>query len=193
MPILSAIVDGEATQAQILELRPHLRNCLGCRGRLKAMRDSSEPLAAVFPLPVAAAALSSTEPASNAFLRLYETVATGLHDRAAYSVSKAQALLEASAAGKVTAVAASAAAVAGGGYASVERSVSGLAVPDSARPKMQREAPDRVRTANPPQATVTGPASPAHLPAPAPQAQSKDEFANSKTPITRAAPEFGVS
>ena len=115
MPILSAIVDGEATQAQIIELRPHLRNCLGCRGRLKAMRDSSEPLAAVFPLPVAAAALSSTEPASNAFLRLYETVATGLHDRAAYSVSKAQALLEASAAGKVTAVAASAAAVAGGG------------------------------------------------------------------------------
>ena len=130
-----------------------------------------------------------TEPASNAFLRLYETVATGLHDRAAYSVSKAQALLEASAAGKVTAVAASAAAVAGGGYASVERSVSGLAA-ESARPKMQREAPDRVRTANPQQATVTGPASPAHLPAPAPQAQSKDEFANSKTPITRAAPEF---
>ena len=154
------------------------------------MRDSSEPLAAVFPLPVAAAALSSTEPASNALLRLYETVATGLHDRAAYSVSKAQALLEASAAGKVTAVAASAAAVAGGGYASVERSVSGLAA-ESARPKMQREAPDRVRTANPPQATVTGPASPARLPAPAPQA--KDEFANSKTPITRAAPEFGVS
>jgi len=122
MPILSAIVDGEATQTQILELRPHLRNCPGCRGRLKAMRDSSKPLTAVLPLPLSAVAVSSGEPVSNLVLRMYEAIAGGLHERAAYSVTKAQALLEASAAGKVAAVAASAAAVAGGGYVSVEQS-----------------------------------------------------------------------
>ena len=119
-PVLSAMVDGEATQAQILELRPHLRNCPGCRTRLKAMQASSEPLSAIFPIPLAVAAATSGEPISNLILRAYEAVAGGLHERAVNGVTKAQAALEATAAGKVAAVAASAAAVAGGGYVAVE-------------------------------------------------------------------------
>lgn len=123
MPVISAMVDGEATPEQILELRPHLRNCPGCRATLKALQDSSAPLAAVLPVPLAAAAAGVGEHLSNLFMRAYEAIAGGLHERAIHSVTKAQAAVEAAAAGKVAAVAASAAAVAGGGYATVERTV----------------------------------------------------------------------
>ncbi|MCA1698561.1 MAG: sigma-70 family RNA polymerase sigma factor [Actinobacteria bacterium] len=131
MPVISAMVDGEATPGQILELRPHLRNCPGCRATLKALHDSSEPLSAVLPIPLIAATTTSHEHLSNLFMRAYEAVAGGVHERAVHSVTKAQAAMEAAAAGKVAAVAASAAAVAGGGYATVERTV---------RPAPQRAA-----------------------------------------------------
>jgi RNA polymerase sigma factor (sigma-70 family) len=123
MPVISAMVDGEATPEQILELRPHLRNCPGCRATLKALHDSSAPLSAVLPIPLAAVVTDGGEQISNLFMRAYEAIAGGLHERAVHSVTKAQAAIEAAAAGKVAAVAASAAAVAGGGYATVERTV----------------------------------------------------------------------
>jgi DNA-directed RNA polymerase specialized sigma24 family protein len=121
MPVISAMVDGEASPEQILELRPHLRNCPGCRATLKALRDSSGPLAAVFPVPLLAVAADGGDQVSGVVMRLYEAISGGLHERAVHSVTKAQAVLEMAAAGKVTAVAASAAAVAGGGYATVEQ------------------------------------------------------------------------
>jgi RNA polymerase sigma factor (sigma-70 family) len=123
MPVISAMVDGEATPEQVLELRPHLRNCPGCRATLKALHDSSAPLSAVLPIPLAAVATGGGEQISNLFMRAYEAIAGGLHERAVHSVTKAQTAIEAAAAGKVAAVAASAAAVAGGGYATVERTV----------------------------------------------------------------------
>lgn len=121
------MVDGEATPAQIHDLRPHLRNCPGCRAHLKAMQDSAEPLQAVLSVPLvvaaAAAGSGSSEPASHIVLRAYEAMAGGLHERAVNGVTKAQAALEATSVGKVAAVAASAAAVAGGGgyVSTVER------------------------------------------------------------------------
>jgi RNA polymerase sigma factor (sigma-70 family) len=123
LPVISAMVDGEATPEQILELRPHLRNCPGCRATLKALHDSSAPLAAVLPIPLVGVAAGGAEHLSNLFMRAYEAIAGGVHERAIHSVTKAQAAIEAAAAGKVAAVAASAAAVAGGGYATVERTV----------------------------------------------------------------------
>ncbi|MGH2943938.1 MAG: sigma factor, partial [Solirubrobacteraceae bacterium] len=36
-PVISAMVDGEATPEQLTDLRPHLRNCPGCRATLKAL------------------------------------------------------------------------------------------------------------------------------------------------------------
>jgi RNA polymerase sigma factor (sigma-70 family) len=125
-PVISAMVDGEATSEQILELRPHLRNCPGCRATLKALRDSSAPLSAVLPIPLAVvvgAGGGGGEHLSNLVMRTYEALAGGVHERAVHTVTKAQAAIEAAAAGKVAAVAASAAAVAGGGYATVERTV----------------------------------------------------------------------
>jgi RNA polymerase sigma factor (sigma-70 family) len=123
MPVISAMVDGEATPEEVLELRPHLRNCPGCRATLRALHESSAPLSAILPIPLAVVAGDGPEHLSNLLTRAYEAMAGGLHERAVHSVTKAQAAVEAAAAGKVAAVAASAAAVAGGGYATVERTV----------------------------------------------------------------------
>jgi len=48
--VLSAIVDGEATAADMADARPHLQNCPGCRATLRGLHESSPPLAAVLPL-----------------------------------------------------------------------------------------------------------------------------------------------
>jgi RNA polymerase sigma factor (sigma-70 family) len=190
MPVLSAMVDGEATPAQIIELRPHLRNCPGCRGRLKALQDSTEPLAALFPIPLAVAAAAPGDSAHHVMLRAYEAMAGGLHDRAVTGVTKAQAILEASSAGKVAAVAASAAAVAGGGYVSVEtaRPPEKVAAQTSRRPvSSQHQAPLRVDdTRIPRQRPRTS-----VLPKPRP----KSEFESQTAPRRAIAPEFaaGVS
>jgi RNA polymerase sigma factor (sigma-70 family) len=47
---LSAIVDGEATPAQIADVRPHLRNCTACQATLRGLRESTPPLRAVLPV-----------------------------------------------------------------------------------------------------------------------------------------------
>jgi anti-sigma factor RsiW len=47
--VLSAMVDGEASAADLVDVRPHLRNCQACRATLRELRRSSVPLAAVFP------------------------------------------------------------------------------------------------------------------------------------------------
>ncbi len=78
MPVISAMVGGETTPEQILDLRPHLRNCPGCRATLKALKDSSAPLSAVLPIPLAAVATGSSEHLSNVLLRAYEAVSGGL-------------------------------------------------------------------------------------------------------------------
>jgi hypothetical protein len=56
-PVLSAILDGEATAAQLAEARPHLRNCSGCRASLRALHDADRPLAAVLPFGLTGAGL----------------------------------------------------------------------------------------------------------------------------------------
>jgi RNA polymerase sigma factor (sigma-70 family) len=47
---LSAIVDGEATAAQLADVRPHLRNCTACQATLRGLRESAPPLRAVLPV-----------------------------------------------------------------------------------------------------------------------------------------------
>jgi DNA-directed RNA polymerase specialized sigma24 family protein len=155
LPVISALVDGEATPEQVLELRPHLRNCPGCRATLKALQDSTTPLAALLPVPLVVADGGSGDYLMELLMRLYEGIAGGLHERAVNSITKAQALIEASASGKVAAVAASAAAVAGGGYASAEQAIE--------RPAVARHlahALVRVKAAKPPgsQASAADPA-----------------------------------
>lgn len=130
LPVISAMVDGEASPEQLLALRPHLRNCPGCRTTMKTLHGSSEPLAAVLPVPLVSVGAGGEEQLMNLFTRVYETVAAGFHERAVYSLTKAQTVFEAASGGKLAAVAASAAAVAGGGYATVERKVPSVARDD---------------------------------------------------------------
>jgi RNA polymerase sigma factor (sigma-70 family) len=47
---LSAIVDGEASAAQLADVRPHLRNCTACQATLRGLRESTPPLRAVLPI-----------------------------------------------------------------------------------------------------------------------------------------------
>jgi len=123
LPVISALADGEATPEDLIDLRPHLRNCPGCRATLKTLRDSSPPLVAVLPVPFLVVEAGGGDHVVDTLMRLYEGFAGGIHERAVHSVTKAQTVIEASVSGKVAAVAASAAAVAEGGYASVERVV----------------------------------------------------------------------
>jgi RNA polymerase sigma factor (sigma-70 family) len=116
-PVLSALVDGEASAAQTVQLRAHLRQCLACRATVRGLHDASRPLTVVLPAVGIAVAAGGAEPSASFFLRVYETVTLHLHERAANAFLRAQAIVDTAAAGKMAAVAASAAAVAGGGFA----------------------------------------------------------------------------
>ncbi|HEV2812403.1 MAG TPA: sigma-70 family RNA polymerase sigma factor, partial [Solirubrobacteraceae bacterium] len=138
-PTLSAIADGEATPQQLLEARPHLRNCPSCRSSLAAMQRSGRAVAALFPAaPLLPAAARDAAGATGAFARLGElaaslheragaataslheraaTATASLHERAAGVALKTQAAADAVVSGKLAAAAASAAAIAGGGIA----------------------------------------------------------------------------
>jgi RNA polymerase sigma factor (sigma-70 family) len=116
-PLLSAFVDGEADASQAVALRAHLRQCLACRATVRGLHDASQPLTVVFPATALVAANGGVEHTGSFFVRVYETVSLHLHERAANSVLRAQAVFDTVTAGKMAAAAASAAAVAGGGYA----------------------------------------------------------------------------
>jgi RNA polymerase sigma factor (sigma-70 family) len=126
LPLLSAIVDGEATPEQLMEIRPHLRHCLACRATVRELHATSAPLAALFPVALApSAADHAHERAAGLFVRMYEAVAGGVHERAMSAALKIQAAAEAASAGKLAAIAASAAAIAGGGAVVANSSATG--------------------------------------------------------------------
>ena len=116
-PTLSAFVDGEADAGQTVALRTHLRQCLACRAAVRGLHDASRPLAVVFPATGAVLANGAIEHTGSFFVRVYETVSLSLHERAANSFLRAQAVFDTVTAGKMAVAAASAAAVAGGGFA----------------------------------------------------------------------------
>jgi RNA polymerase sigma factor (sigma-70 family) len=116
-PTLSAFVDGEADAAQTVALRAHLRQCLACRAAVRGLHDASRPLVVVFPATGLVVANGGVEHTGSFFVRVYETVSLSLHERAANSFLRAQAVFDTVTAGKMAAAAASAAAVAGGGFA----------------------------------------------------------------------------
>jgi RNA polymerase sigma factor (sigma-70 family) len=117
--VLSAMVDGEASAADLVDVRPHLRNCPACRATVRELRRASVPLAAVFPAAGLVLGDGRVEQAGGLLGRLAEWVLTSAHERAVGSVVRAQAVLDTATAGKMAAVAASAAALAGGGAAAM--------------------------------------------------------------------------
>jgi RNA polymerase sigma factor (sigma-70 family) len=120
-PVLSAIADGEASAEDLLAVRPHLRNCAGCRATLRDFRGAPVGLGALVPVAAVAAAQPAAASDPSPFMRIYEAVVGGVHERVAHSAHKLQAGVEAASTGKLAAVAASATAIAGGGAAVVDR------------------------------------------------------------------------
>lgn len=145
LPVISAMVDGEATPEQMMDLRPHLRNCPGCRATLATLQGSSAPLGAILPIPLAVGTGLLDDHMTNLIARTYEAMFGGFHERAIHSFTKAQGVIEAASAGKLAAVTASAVAVVGGSYATVERKLPDLTHDKPAKVSAQA-APD-----NPPQ------------------------------------------
>ena len=152
-PLLSALVDGEATTEQLVELRPHLRQCGSCRGVVREMHRTSAPLAAVFPVAVLAGAGAQFDQAGNVFIRTYEALTSWASERSASSLVRAQIVTESAfgAAGKATAVVAATAAAASGGAVAIDQMsrgaeqtpqlalVSGHAVSESASERSRAE------------------------------------------------------
>ena len=120
--VLSALADGEASSADLLAVRPHLRNCPACRARIREFQRVPRALGAV--VPVAVLALGDAPgrahgAAPRALGRAYEAVMAGLPDRMVASAQRLHAGLEAASSGKLAAVAMSATAL-GGGVAAVD-------------------------------------------------------------------------
>jgi RNA polymerase sigma factor (sigma-70 family) len=103
-PLLSALADGEASADQLAILRPHMRTCLNCRVRLREFRATPERVAALVP----PAALVTSD-AGGPLRGLLESI-VGMGDRFHPAAELATGQ-------KLAAVAASAAALAGGGTA----------------------------------------------------------------------------
>jgi RNA polymerase sigma factor (sigma-70 family) len=162
-PVLSAMVDGEASAEQLLQLRPHLRNCAGCRAALRELRGSNAPLAALF--PVGGVALLDGDArehlgvAGDLLSRLWHSLWGDLSDRVATAAFRVQSAAEAFVPGKSMAVLASAAALAGGGVAIDEVSQGG------ARPHAALPASSAVAADKPTRATIATSPAPKTTPA----------------------------
>src|SRR5205814_132942 len=94
-PVVTALVDGEASARDLRDVRTHLRNCAACRSTVRELRAAGPSLGGV--LPVAAGGAPSL------LVRLHDTLLGGVHERVAASVMKLQAAAEAASAGKMAA------------------------------------------------------------------------------------------
>ncbi len=124
-PVVSALVDGEATAEQLAAARPHLRRCAGCRATVRELRMAGPGMAGLLPVGLVAArgGLGSAGPDGSERLaslaRAAESAWLAVHERASAWALKLQHGAEAASLTKVAAVAASAAALAGGGVVTV--------------------------------------------------------------------------
>ncbi|HYM56798.1 MAG TPA: sigma-70 family RNA polymerase sigma factor [Solirubrobacteraceae bacterium] len=154
-PLLSALADGEARPEDLAVLRPHMRTCLSCRARLREFRAMPERVAALVP-PAALVAADAGGP-----LRSLLESMVGLGDRfhGAAELATGQ---------KIAAVAASAAALAGGGTAIDQfANHQGPPWPESVQQLDAQQVKEEVPVETAPVAE-TPPADPAPEPAPAP-------------------------
>jgi RNA polymerase sigma factor (sigma-70 family) len=174
-PLLSALADGEASAEQLARLRPHMKTCLSCRSRLKEFRAAPARVAALVP-PVALAGAATTAGGPRG---LWESLLGAAQHKAAALGERTQAAVELATGQKVAAVAASAAALAGGGTAVDQLAQHESRRPAPAPPAVEAEpvkdeipatpAPEPAPVAEPPAAPAPEP-TPAPAPAPEPAA-----------------------
>jgi RNA polymerase sigma factor (sigma-70 family) len=171
--VLSALADGEATAEEIAAVRPHLRACTACRAALRGFRTTPGSVAAIAPL----AALAPGDHGASLVARGWEALTGGLphavHGRVVVAAQKLHAGVEALSTGKLTAVAASATVLGGGGIAAVEQGGPRTPAPVAKVAAHPRRARATTRSPVPQTRLATGPSadhlasSPGSTPAPA--------------------------
>jgi len=166
-PLLSALADGEASAEQLALLRPHMRTCLACRAALREFRALPARVAALVPPAGVSGDGRFRGLLEGALANLQQKVDTALgavqHKSAALG-DRAHAAMELATGQKLAAVAASAAALAGGGTAVDHFANHGVAPPERQQQRQRVEAtPVKEETA-----IETSPAPAEPLPAPAP-------------------------
>lgn len=114
LPLLSALADGEATAQELAELRPHLRSCSGCRATLRDVHAVPEQVAMLVPPVVVEAAMHGP---SGSLPGHVEVALHAVAERATLLAARMHGAFEALPGAKLAAVAASTAAIAGGGVA----------------------------------------------------------------------------
>ena len=164
---LSALADGEASADDLTLLRPHLRTCLACRTRLREFRAT---LPRGWPR---SRRLSPRRGHGGGLRSMLESLVGAAQHKAAALGERANAAAELVTGQKVAAVAASAAALAGGGTA-----VDQLALPErSAPPRVERQVDARPVAQDvqaPPEEPAPAP-EPEPVAAPAPEPLSEPE------------------
>ena len=185
LPLVSLLADGEASAEDLTALRPHLKTCLACRARLREFRAAPKRVAALLP-PVAVAAHGDP---SGPIRSLVESLVGSFGERA-------HAAAELATGQKVAAVAATAAAVAGGGAGVKELAVADRPVakvhhakpkqtPPTPPPAVPPPAPPPQRA--PQQARAPQPPPPAPKPPPPPPPDPANEFAPAGAPAAAPA------
>jgi RNA polymerase sigma factor (sigma-70 family) len=114
LPSLSALADGEASARELAELRPHLRSCPGCRATLREVHAVPEHVAMLVPPVVVDTALHGPSASLPGHL---EVALHAVVERATLLAARVHGTFEALPGAKLAAVAASTAAIAGGGVA----------------------------------------------------------------------------
>jgi RNA polymerase sigma factor (sigma-70 family) len=192
LPLVSALVDGEASSEDLRALLPHLRACLACRARLRELRAAPKRVAALLP-PVAVAHGDPAGPLRSFF----ESMLGAAQHKAAAFGERAHTAAELATGQKVAAVAASAAALAGGG-AAVDQFANHRRPPPPTRPAEQvetkpvtEEVPVEPAPQSAPPVAEQSPAQPAPAPAPDPPPappQLPPDPANEFDPAAAATP-----
>ena len=153
-PILSALADGEASAEELAVLRPHMRTCLSCRAALREFRAMPERVASVVP----PGGLAATDDGTGGPLRnLIESIVGAAQHKTAAMGERLHAAAELATGQKVAAVAASAAALAGGG----------TAIDELANHRQPTRAAQMVQPGKPPAGEAPAEPAPPALPPPA--------------------------
>jgi RNA polymerase sigma factor (sigma-70 family) len=168
-PLLSSLVDGEASAEDLARLRPHMKTCLACRARLKEFRGAPARVAALVP---PAALVTTTATSASGPRGLWESVLGAAQQKAGLLGERTNAAVELATGQKVAAVAASAAALAGGGtavdqFANHEPRRAPVTQTVETKP-VKEEVPATPAPTQDPMAEQPAPTAPAPAPAPAP-------------------------
>jgi RNA polymerase sigma factor (sigma-70 family) len=138
---LSALADGEASPHDVAELRPHLHSCPACRATLRELHAAPAQVALL--VPPAAVGLAA-HAAGGGVATHAEAGLHALLDRVTLLAARLQGAFEAVPGAKLAAVAASTAAIAGGGVA-LERATSAASAPIAARSSVTAASADAGR------------------------------------------------